>query len=234
MRRNHAGKNVSRSAGRHSRIPRSVHPGFAIRLNHQRSVSFKHDNHFMLARKTSRHPKPVLLHICGRTSQQPSHFPRMWSDHQHPAFAAEFVRSFLESVQTIRIENDRDLALAHQSLEPTRTSLGNAKSPVRSRARFSLCERVQSFTRVRSNRPIARFGERLGHQLGMESCNRGQRGLRRRYSCQPGSGSQRRHPGHRNRPRLADRTSDHEHVTVIPFVRLRRHAAQSSRRSHEP
>ena len=92
MRRDHAGQNVARAAGRHSRIARRIDPGFAIRLNHQRPVPLEHNDQFMLACKLPRHAQPIFLHVGGRTSRQPRHLSRMRRDHQHPALAAQFVR----------------------------------------------------------------------------------------------------------------------------------------------
>ena len=67
--RNHSRQNISRAAGRHSWIPRSVHPGFAIRLHHKRSVTFQHDDQIMLACKLACYAEAVFLNFGRRTAR---------------------------------------------------------------------------------------------------------------------------------------------------------------------
>ena len=143
-RRNHASENVARAAGRHSRITRRVHPGFAVRLNHQRAMSLEHDDQFMLAREFARHSQPIFLHIGNRTSRQPRHFSRMRSDHQHSALAIQFVGAAFERIQAIGIENHGNLVLRHQRAHQARTSPDRAKFQARSPARSSLSPTRQS------------------------------------------------------------------------------------------
>ncbi len=135
--RNHAGENVARAASRHSGIPRRIDPGFAIRLNHQRSVALEHDDQFMLACELARHAQPIFLDVSDGASDQPRHFAGMRSDHQQPALAAQFIRPALERVQPVGIENDRDTHSWHQGSSPAQTSRGIAKFLAQSPARSS-------------------------------------------------------------------------------------------------
>ena len=59
----HAGQNIPGPASCHAGISCGIHPRLAVRVDDQRSMSFEHDNHFMLMRKFARHAQPVFLHI---------------------------------------------------------------------------------------------------------------------------------------------------------------------------
>ena len=50
---NHAGQDVSRAAGCHSRIAGRIHPSLTVRLHHQRAMPFEHHDQFVFAQTSS-------------------------------------------------------------------------------------------------------------------------------------------------------------------------------------
>ena len=87
----HPRQNVSRAARRHARIARRIHPRLAIWLHNQCAIPFEHYDQFVIARKLPCHSQSILLHLGDIASDQSRHLARMRRDHQHAAFALQFL-----------------------------------------------------------------------------------------------------------------------------------------------
>ena len=81
---------------------------------------------------------------------------------------------------------------------------------------------VRILERTQGNRSGFRLFARFGHELGMKTGHRRQHGFRCGHRRQTGPAAQSRHSRHRRRPRFAERSSDHQHMTKAALVGIAR------------
>ena len=198
-------------------------PGLAIRLDHQSAMSLEHDNHFVFARKLSA-PLPIDLSARRQwSSRQPRHLARMRSDHQSPP---------LPFNSSVRPSNAFSPSASSTSGNSVLLTSVRTNSEVSGFARDSRPDREHALPFRQRFKPLTpRSPQSCPRRFLAAAPSSTPDEIPPRSPAQtspsppspsPAPSPQRRHPRHRSRTSFADRSPDHQHVTVVPFVRFRR------------
>ena len=217
---NHSGEDVSSSASRHSRIASRIHPDIAARRRDQRAMAFQNDDHLVFVGKLSCHLYAVGLNGSNGRSCKACHLSGMGRNHERASLAFQFASHAFKSIEGIRIENHWDVIFRHDSAHELR-SLGvtrNSRTNRQHTLAFHERREQSGIERTASDGPGLCFFQPFGHEFRMKSSDSRHNRFCGCHGGKPSACSQCREPCHRCGTRLAQRSTDHEHVSVAALV----------------